>query len=110
MTTRRSFMSSILAAATPPGFVRAGVLMPVAPLIVLGDGGGRAVLREMAKAQADHMRLPQLEQRAIEQLRDFMARRNASILDQYLTGHHWTGREVEAKFKAHPFVVGLGRA
>lgn len=34
MTTRRSFMAGILAAATPPGFVRAGVLMPVAPLIV----------------------------------------------------------------------------
>lgn len=34
MTTRRSFLGSILAAATPPGFVRAGVLMPVAPLIV----------------------------------------------------------------------------
>jgi hypothetical protein len=28
MTTRRSFLGSILAAATPPGFVRAGVLMP----------------------------------------------------------------------------------
>lgn len=34
MTTRRSFLSGILAAATPPGFVRGGVLMPVAPLIV----------------------------------------------------------------------------
>ena len=34
MTTRRSFISSILAAATPPGFVRAGVLMPVAPVLV----------------------------------------------------------------------------
>ncbi len=34
MTSRRSFLGSILAAATPPGFVRAGVLMPVAPVIL----------------------------------------------------------------------------
>ena len=50
MTTRRSFLGSILAAATPPGFVRAGVLMPVAPLIALdSDEVILCKLEELAK-------------------------------------------------------------
>lgn len=38
MTTRRSFLGSILAAATPPGFVRAGVL-PASGCTIYRMGG-----------------------------------------------------------------------
>lgn len=91
MTTRRSFLGSILAAATPPGFVRAGVLMPVAPVIVLGDGGAKAVMRELAEAQMRTMQLLDLEAKAIAQISSWMARRNDSILAQYLGGNYKTG-------------------
>lgn len=50
MTTRRSFLGSILSAATPPGFVRAGVLMPVAPVIVMSHAEKVAALDALAGA------------------------------------------------------------
>ena len=50
MTTRRSFLGSILAAATPPGFVRAGVLMPVVPVIAMSHAEKVAALDGLAAA------------------------------------------------------------
>ena len=93
MTTRRSFLGSILAAATPPGFVRDGVLMPVAPILLVSEARAIAWSAEYNPASWDAPTEPyppagSFERQAIDQFSDWAARRNASILEQYLTGSY----------------------
>lgn len=94
MTTRRSFMAGILAAATPPGFVRAGVLMPVAPLIVTRE---EAFDDFMARVRDMDVRvvLPpaaDLEAQAATMFATFMAARMDAAFHLALTGQLQRGR------------------
>lgn len=53
MTERRGFLGSILALATPPAFVSAGVLMPIkTPLHILWADGGDVLGRRHCDAEA----------------------------------------------------------
>lgn len=96
MTTRRSFLGSILAAATPPGFVRAGVLMPVAPLVVMSHDQKIKLLDEMSAYLDEVDRLAGLQLVNVEPIArresaEWAARRNDSILHQYMTGSYKLG-------------------